>query len=72
MSESRVKKELGKFAEWVADEGFKYDGVSLWKKSVPEIFKKNYTSSYSPNFDVYYSTAQVVDQYVRSKRGNTG
>ena len=56
-------KELSDFAEWVMNEGFKYDGIRIWTKP-------SY-SAYNHSKPIFYSTQQVVEEYVRSKRQST-
>ena len=59
------KVDLGKFAEWVAENNWKYDGVKLWSKMPDKAFKSNYTHSYlKPNIPLA-NTDQLVEQFLK-------
>ena len=47
--------ELMYFAEWVSINKYKFDGISIWRK-------------YYKNGEVFYTTKQVVDQYLKENK----
>lgn len=55
LGKGRNPEELIKFAEWVSVNKYKFDGISIWRK-------------YYTKGEVFYTTKQVVDQYLKENK----
>lgn len=51
--------EIGKIIEWLAEEGFTYDGIKLWKQQQYALYEKKF---------LYYTTEEVLALYERNGR----
>lgn len=52
---------LGTFAEWIANEGYKFDGISIWKL-------QTHLGVGAGKQDVWYTTEQIVQEFLKSQR----
>jgi hypothetical protein len=57
IEEKLRKQDLSKFAEWLGNNKFKYDGVSIWKR--PR------STAGNGIIKEYFSTLQVIEKFLK-------
>jgi len=63
-NEEQREADLGNFAEWVSDNGYVWDGVSLWKK-------KFYSDTIHHKI-ISFRTKELVEKYLKERDGSKG